>query len=158
MGGPSAALVLDDLAELGVRRAVRVGTCVGLAASQSLGDLLLVREALTAGGGGASLGATAGTTVGPDRTLTEGLASELGGDCQLALVASVDFHPPVTDPGALASDMQTATLLARAATLKIALAALLIVSERDDGAQLEKQDLEELEKRAGRAAGSVLSG
>ncbi len=29
MGGPSAALVLGDLAELGVRRAVRVGTCVG---------------------------------------------------------------------------------------------------------------------------------
>ena len=27
MGGPSAALVLADLAELGVRRAVRVGTC-----------------------------------------------------------------------------------------------------------------------------------
>ena len=30
MGGPSAVLVLADLAELGVRRAVRVGTCVGL--------------------------------------------------------------------------------------------------------------------------------
>ena len=30
MGGPSAALVLADLAELGVRRAIRVGTCVAL--------------------------------------------------------------------------------------------------------------------------------
>ena len=30
MGGPSAALVLADLAELGVRRAVRVGTCVAI--------------------------------------------------------------------------------------------------------------------------------
>ncbi len=30
IGGPSAALVLADLAKLGVRRAVRVGTCVGL--------------------------------------------------------------------------------------------------------------------------------
>src|ERR1044072_2996204 len=39
MGGPSAALVLAALAELGVRRAVRVGTCVGLASSHSLGDL-----------------------------------------------------------------------------------------------------------------------
>src|ERR1700748_1238385 len=32
MGGPSAALVLADLAELGVRRAVRVGTCASLGA------------------------------------------------------------------------------------------------------------------------------
>ena len=30
MGGPSAALVLADLAELGVRRAIRVGTCAAL--------------------------------------------------------------------------------------------------------------------------------
>ena len=30
MGGPSAALVLADLAELGVRRAVRVGTATAL--------------------------------------------------------------------------------------------------------------------------------
>ena len=30
MGGPSAAIVLADLAELGVRRAVRVGTCTAL--------------------------------------------------------------------------------------------------------------------------------
>src|SRR6478735_1322000 len=32
MGGPSAALVLADLAELGVRRAVRIGTCTAIAA------------------------------------------------------------------------------------------------------------------------------
>ena len=31
MGGPSAALVLADLAELGVRRAIRIGTCTALA-------------------------------------------------------------------------------------------------------------------------------
>src|SRR3954463_1942273 len=30
IGGPSAALVLGDLAELGVRQAIRVGTCAGL--------------------------------------------------------------------------------------------------------------------------------
>ena len=41
MGGPSAALVLADLAELGVRRAVRVGTCVGMARGLALDDLLV---------------------------------------------------------------------------------------------------------------------
>jgi uridine phosphorylase len=35
MGGPSAAVVLADLAELGLRRAIRIGTCA------SLGDLRL---------------------------------------------------------------------------------------------------------------------
>ncbi len=33
MGGPSAALVLSDLAELGVERAVRVGTCAAIESS-----------------------------------------------------------------------------------------------------------------------------
>src|ERR1700743_2994796 len=45
MGGPSAALVLSDLAELGVRRAIRVGTCAALAEGLRPADLLLVREA-----------------------------------------------------------------------------------------------------------------
>src|ERR1700754_1426181 len=70
IGGPSAALVLGDLAELGVRRAVRVGTCVGAGASGALGDLLVVREAIAQGGSAASLGIVPGTTVSPDPGLT----------------------------------------------------------------------------------------
>ncbi len=161
MGGPSATLVLDDLAELGVSRAVRVGTCVGLEVGRAPGDLLLVREAIAAGGSVGSLGVTVGTVVAPDPGLTEELAAELGGDCRAAVVASVDAHPPMPladDAGAIAADMQTASLLARAATLKVGLAALLIVSEREDGAHLEKEDLEELEKRAGRAVAAIFSG
>src|SRR6202012_1519565 len=45
MGGPSAALVLSDLAELGVRRAVRVGPWGGLAEGLRPGDLVSVTEA-----------------------------------------------------------------------------------------------------------------
>src|ERR1700744_753530 len=45
MGGPSAALVLSALAELGVRRAVRIGTCAALAADLRPGDLVCVTEA-----------------------------------------------------------------------------------------------------------------
>jgi uridine phosphorylase len=159
MGGPSAALVLEDLAELGMKRAVRVGTCVGLA-GRSLGDLLLVSEAIAAGGSAASLGIAAGAVVAPDPELTERLAAELGGECHLAVVASVDAHPPAppANAGAIAADMQTAPLLARAAVLGIDLAALLIVSEQDGGEVLEKEALEAREKRAGRAAGAALSG
>src|SRR6185312_7904057 len=78
MGGPSAALVLGDLAELGVRRAVRVGTCVGAEAASNPGDLLIVGEAIAQGGSAASLGAESGATVMPDPVLTGRLWSELG--------------------------------------------------------------------------------
>src|SRR5690242_13522283 len=50
MGGPSAAIVLADLAKLGVRRAIRVGTCTALAEEAEAGDLVLVQEALAGGG------------------------------------------------------------------------------------------------------------
>jgi uridine phosphorylase len=161
MGGPSAALVLDDLAELGVGRAVRVGTCFGLDPNGSLGDMLLVREAIAAGASAISLGVTAGASLAPDPALTAGLAAELGSDCQGAVVASADTHPPVPAANAtraIAADMQTAPLLARATTLKIGLAVLLIVSEQGQGSPFEKADLEERERRAGRAASAVLSG
>lgn len=160
MGGPSAALVLADLAELGVRRAVRVGTCVGVEPSGSLGDLLVVREAIAAGGSVASLGIKLDATVRPDSELTRRLESELGSDGRPTSIASVDAHPREysADTGVAAVDMQTATLLARAASLQIKLAAVLIVSESqgDEGA-LEKERLEELERRAGSAASAVLS-
>jgi uridine phosphorylase len=94
MGGPSAVVVLDDLAELGVERAVRVGSCVGIDEGKAPGALLLVRAAIAAGGSAGALGVAAGAPVTPDPELTERLLVELGGDCHPALVASVDAHPP----------------------------------------------------------------
>jgi uridine phosphorylase len=161
MGGPSAALVLGDLAELGVKRAVRVGTCVGVDANVALGNLLVVGEAIARGGSAASLGVEPGATVVPDPALTERLRVELDGEGELISVASVDAHPAehTGEPGIAAVDMQTAPLLARASSLQIELAAVLIVSELEGGtASLAKENLEELERRAGRAASAVLSG
>ena len=45
MGGPSAALVLSDLGELGVERAVRVGTCAAIDPEFRPGELVWVRAA-----------------------------------------------------------------------------------------------------------------
>src|SRR6476659_1620168 len=53
MGGPSAALVLADLAELGVRRAVRVGSGAGTAGGAAAGGLILVERALATAGSAA---------------------------------------------------------------------------------------------------------
>src|SRR6201999_2083420 len=57
IGGPSAAVVLADLAELGVRRAVRVGTCTALTAGLAPGMLLDIEEAHAWGGPGDGDGA-----------------------------------------------------------------------------------------------------
>jgi uridine phosphorylase len=160
MGGPSAALVLGDLAELGVRRAVRIGTCVGVESSSSLGELLIVRNAIAAGGSAVALGVELGAAVEPDPDLTRLLESELGAEARLASTASVDAHPAehLAGAGVVATDMQTAALFARAASLEVALAAVLIVSgQQGDEAALDKEELEELERQAGRAVATILS-
>jgi uridine phosphorylase len=59
MGGPSAAIVLEELAELGVRRAVRVGTCGALSPELDHGDLVIAAEALTEDGTSRARGAVA---------------------------------------------------------------------------------------------------
>jgi uridine phosphorylase len=158
IGGPSAALVLGDLAELGVRRVVRVGTCTG-SAGCALGELLVVTGAIAAGGSATSVGVGVGETVTPDEGLTKRALEAIAGDGRSATVASVDGRPAEqAPPGVVATDMQTAPLLARARSLGIAAAAVLIVIEIIDSEEaLEKEALELVEKRAGRAASAVLS-
>lgn len=160
IGGPSAALVLGDLAKLGVQRAVRVGTCVGLDDAAELGELLIVTEAIAAGGSAAALGVGNEEAVRPDRELTERLGKAVG-EGRMAAVASFDTHPIGEQARAdvAAGDMQTATLLARATSLDIEAAALLVVAEkRGDEEPLAKDALEVAEKRSGRAALATLSG
>jgi uridine phosphorylase len=157
IGGPSAAIVLADLAELGVRRVVRVGTCVG-AEDCALGDLILVSAAIAAGGSATSLGAALGETALPDPGLTKRVAAALGDNGRPATIASVDADPGKEPLLAAATDMQTAPLLIRARSLGIRAAAILIVTEQSAGpATLEKDALELAEKRAGHAASASLS-
>jgi uridine phosphorylase len=158
IGGPSAALVLGDLAELGVSRAIRVGTCVGLDESFALGDLLVVTEARAEGGSTAALGVARGGAVTPDSGLTARLAEELGSRALPTAVSSFDVHPDGHSPAEGAADMQSASLLARARSLGVAAAAILIVAETAGGPKLDKDEVEEPERVAGRAASAVLSG
>src|SRR5437764_4609715 len=46
MGGPSAAIVISELADLGARRLIRIGTCGSLDPDLALGELLVVAEAI----------------------------------------------------------------------------------------------------------------
>ncbi|HVQ58084.1 MAG TPA: hypothetical protein VMS60_04165 [Solirubrobacterales bacterium] len=157
MGGPSAALVLADLAELGLRRAVRVGTCVAIDPAPAPGDLLLVGEAQAWGGGGG------GEPVPPDEALTARLRETLGGDARPATVASLDFLHRANGETAGsyaervdAADMQTATLLAGAADHGVEIAAVLIVAESAGGEQADDEALAAAAERAGAAAAAAL--
>ncbi len=158
IGGPSAALVLGELGDLGVRRVVRVGTCIGFESSLELGEIVVVEMAIAAGGSAAALGVAPDEAVAPDELLTERLAEAPEG-FRRGTVASFDAHPGdrTPAPGVVAADMQTAPLLARARTLGIDAAAVLIVAEKAGEGHLEKEQLETFEKRAGLAASAVLS-
>jgi uridine phosphorylase len=158
MGGPSAALVLADLAELGVNRAVRVGTCAA-ATEARLGELLVPSEAIAAGGSAAAFGLAPGESTSPDHALLAALSSDLGDGARAAVVASLDIHPGETADspgGAIAADMQTVAVFARAGELGLAAAAVLIVTDSSEGT-LGDDDLAAAAKRAGQAAAEALS-
>jgi uridine phosphorylase len=159
MGGPSAAIVLTDLVELGMRRAVRVGTCAALDPTLELGELLVVNAARAEGGVATSFGIAAGEAVLPDSKLSAKLERELTSTGRPAQVASFDTMPiGVEAPaGVVAADLQTATVLACGGSLGIAAAAVLIVAETAAGERVDDDRLEEAAKSAGRAAGHVLS-
>jgi uridine phosphorylase len=158
IGGPSAALVLAELAELGVRRAVRVGSCAASSADLGPGTLILVERAIAEGGSASAFGLGAGDTVLPDRELTAGLGRALGPEARESTVASFDTPPGGAEGGAPgAADMQTAALLARAKTLGVAAAATLVVVEEAGEPPLADELREEAERRAGRAAAEALS-
>jgi uridine phosphorylase len=159
MGGPSAAIVLTDLAELGTRRVVRVGTCSAFGAEAQPGELLLIEVARAAAGSAASFGIDAGDSVSPDRPLNERLGVALGAEAREAIVASLDTLPADTAEagGAPAADMQTLAVFARAAALRIAAAAVLVVAETEGDGRLDDEKLGAAAVRAGEAAAKALS-
>jgi len=153
MGGPSAAIVLADLVELGVRRAIRVGTCTALAPDLAPGQLLAITEAHAWGSGGA------GERVPPDPSLAESLRGQLGDAARPASVASLDtLHgggaPPPVGAGD-AADLQTASLFSGGRKRAAALAAVLIVTESASGQVLDEETAELAAKRAGTAAAAA---
>lgn len=155
MGGPSAAIVLADLAELGVERAVRIGTCAAIDPSLRPGDLIWVREARpwTVDHRGA------GPPARPDEALAARLLAELGEAARAGSVASLDaLHPSPghATPQADAADMQTAALFAAARRLGVATAAVLIVTDAEGSEPLADDRREELAKLAAEAGTRAL--
>jgi uridine phosphorylase len=154
MGGPSAAIVLNELADLGVARAVRVGTCGALSAALSLGELVVAAEAVCGDGTSRALGA--GAVVAAD----SGLTSALGGGSR---VASTDlfYDDSVArfgGTGAVAVEMESAALFQLGAVRGVAVACVLAVSDVLVGGRerLSEEELVAAGERVGRAGAAAL--
>ena len=121
MGCPSAAIVMEELVQLGVKRFLRVGTCGGLQHDLQLGDLIVAVSAVPADG-------TARHYVGgephvptADWELVHGAvhaAKELGQPLRVGSIASSDtFYDPDaerhrrwSERGVLGVEMEAAVL------------------------------------------------
>ena len=169
MGGPSAAIVLEELCDLGLRRAIRVGTCGALDPELALGDLVIAEAALAADGASRALGAE--DRVAADRALVEALRAAADGAARRGPVASSDlFYERDRDrvagwraAGALAVEMEAATLLRVGELRAIAVACVLAVSDVFDAAgerrRIDADGLLLAAERLGRVgAGALRSG
>jgi uridine phosphorylase len=161
MGGPSAAIVATELAELGARSLVRVGTCGALRPDLALGDLVVAAEAICADGTSRALGA--GGRASADADLTAALAAAAPG-APVGAVISVDLFydnspPPAED--ALAVEMEAATLFALGSSLGLAVGCALVVSdtfgEEAGRTRIDAEQLAAAGERMGRAAIAALS-
>jgi uridine phosphorylase len=161
IGGPSAAVVVGELAGLGVQRAIRVGTCIGLDPELSPGAVVVVRQALAADGVGRALHPRG--PLLPDPELTAALAAATGPEPG-AIVASSDLyeHPDAgrraewRADGAVAVDLSAAAVLAVGERVGVAVACGLVVAESAGDERLSDAELDAALLQLGRIAGGIL--
>jgi DeoD family purine-nucleoside phosphorylase len=139
MGCPSAAIVIEELVQLGVKRLLRVGTCGGLQPDMKLGDLIVAISAIAAD-------STATHLVDEPHVPTADwelvhaavhAAKELGKPVRVGPIVSSDlFYNPDggqyqrwSDRGVLAVEMEAAVLFTLGALRKVKAGCLLTVSD-----------------------------
>ena len=164
MGGPSAAIVLEELCDLGLEVAIRVGTCGALDPGLRLGELVIADAALACDGASRALGA--GDRVAADPSLVAALQAVAGNGVRTGAVASSDlFYDPRPgrsrrwrEAGALGVEMEAATLLRIGELRSVRVGCLLAVSDvfDEDGAR-RRIDADEL-LRAAEGLGRVGAG
>jgi purine-nucleoside phosphorylase len=158
MGGPSTAIVVTELAELGARYIVRAGTCAPLDSSLGLGELLLVGEAIAADGTSRALGARERVPAPP--ALRDAF-SQAGAPGPRTVVSTDLFYDP--DPrrprewsagGAAAVEMECATIFTLADALKFDAGAVLVVSDllQEPRRRIGAEALHVAERRMGELA------
>lgn len=139
MGGPSAAIIAEELCDLGAEVLVRVGTCGAIDPSVKLGDLVVASAAIADDGTSQALGAS--HAVPADRELFNALvesAEASGRAFHEGRIATVDlFYDPsaeeryasLLERQALAIEMEAAAIFAVARKRGVRAACLLGVTD-----------------------------
>lgn len=150
MGGPSAAIVCEELAQLGAETLLRVGTCGAIDPEVKMGDLVVVTDCIRDDGTSRELAAALGDDserVAPNERLTHLLletATSAGHRTHAGTIATLDvFYDPAGDArharlaqaGALAIEMECATVLTVAHRHGLRAGCLLVVSNELYGEQ-----------------------
>src|SRR5215510_4840232 len=140
MGCPSAAIVIEELVMLGVKRILRIGTCGGLQPDLKLGDLIVAISAIPQDSTAVHYLAGEAHTPTADWELVHGAvhaAKELGQPVRVGAVVSSDtFYDPDPDRhtrwserGVLAVEMEAAVLFTIGALRGVQSGALLTISD-----------------------------
>jgi uridine phosphorylase len=154
MGGPSAAIVLEELAALGVTRAVRVGTAVALDGGPALGDLVAVTDVVGADGTSRALGAPERQPLDAELATALAAAGARGG---VVVSHDVFYGPHAAAPeGALARDLETAALAAVAARRGLRFGSVLAIVADARGARLDDEAVGHAGEAVGRAGAAAL--
>ncbi len=155
MGGPSAAIVVEELIMLGARRIVRVGTCGALDAGLALATLLVAAPVIARDGVSRALGA--GDRLTPDPALAARLSAHAGATGPV-LCGDLFYGAEAADASthALARDMESAAVLAVAAARGSAAACVLAVVADASGARLDVDAVHAAELELGRVGAAAL--
>ncbi len=163
IGGPSAAIVLEELVALGAERLIRVGTAGAFDAVLELGDLVIVERAICADGTSRALGA--GEHAHPDPALVAALRAAAPA-AATATVVSSDLFYEVGEPrfgawhaaGARAVEMECATLFALGALRGVAVGCALAITDVLLGgrARIDAEGLHEAGLAVGRLGAAAL--
>ena len=140
MGCPSAAIVTEELIQLGVKRLLRVGTCGGLQSDLALGDLIVAVSAVASDQTAVKLVNFEPHTPTADWSLVHGAvhaAKELGKAVRVGPIVSSDlFYNPDqgqyerwSKRGVLGVEMEAAALFTVGALRGVQAGCLLTVSD-----------------------------
>jgi uridine phosphorylase len=158
MGGPSAAIVIEELIGMGAQVLVRIGTCGAFDTSLELGDLVTATRVLPDDGASQALGAS--EPMVPDASVTAALQAA-GGGRGVTAVSSDLFYDPRSEPpaGADVVEMEAAVLCRLAELRGVRAACLLAVSDVIDGGRerLDADGMQAAGLRLGQVAVEALT-
>lgn len=162
MGGPSAAIVAEELIGLGARTLIRIGTCGALVEGLALGTLLPVEASLAADGASRALGADG--RVEADEAVLDALVDAAGHEPVTAVSSDLFYDAREELPEAWVAEGATVVEMEAAAVMQVAAGhdaragCLLAVSDRVAGERVRAsfEQVEEMGLALGEAAWSAL--